>query len=54
MPDIVSALERRWFSIHGPPASIGCDVELSRSLQFRDFLKYFSVNLAARPAGRHN
>lgn len=40
MPDIISAIDRRWFSDHGPPASIGCDVEFSRSSQFRDFLRY--------------
>lgn len=54
MPDIISALDRRWFSVYGAPANLGGDVEFSRSSKFRDFLKYYMTSLEARPARRHN
>lgn len=54
IPEIISAIVRRWFSVYGAPFSLSGDVEFSRSTQFQDFLKYFFVDLEPRPARRHN
>lgn len=54
IPDVISALKRRWFHIHGAPSNLSGDIEFTRSSDFTNFLKYFFVNLAPRPARRHN
>lgn len=40
IPNIISAIDRRWFGIYGSPPIVSGDVEFSRSTQFCDFLNY--------------
>lgn len=54
IPDVISALDRRWFSLYCATHRMSGDFEFSRSTSFMVNLKYFHVKLEPLPARLHN
>lgn len=54
IPDILSALDRRWISIYDSPKSLSGDVEFSGSTKFIDSLKHHFIKFETLPSRRHN
>lgn len=54
IPSVVSAFERSWCKIHGPPKKVSGDVEFQRTQEFNHHLLYLYALMLSSPARLHN